>query len=153
MVAQTKAYDDLFRFKIDFVRRRALPLLKAGAHVEATAADHAFVDGLFGGITDEGARELALARAGCDLLDREEAARVSGSEADKQALAPQIESLKRWCAAHVHDPRYRHWVIFRFPETLEPMNLVRVVRPNAAATRGSVWSRRAAPAPRGFQAD
>ena len=132
MVAQTKAYDDLFRFKIDFVRRRALPLLKGGAHIEATAADHASMDGLLAGITDEGARELALARAGCDLLDREEAARVSGSEADKEALAPQIETLKRWCAAHVHDPRYRHWVIFRFPETLEPMNLVRVVRPNAA---------------------
>ena len=26
MAAQTRAYDDLFRFKIDFVRRRALPL-------------------------------------------------------------------------------------------------------------------------------
>ncbi len=129
MVAQTKAYDDLFRFKIDFVRRRALPLLKAG-HVEATADDHAFVDELTAGITDDGTRELVLARAGCDLLDREEAARVSGSEQDKQAVSPKIESLKRWCAAHVHDPGYRHWVIFRFPETLEPLNLVRVVRPN-----------------------
>ena len=29
----TRAQDDLFRFKIDFVRRRALPLLKNGAHV------------------------------------------------------------------------------------------------------------------------
>ena len=28
----TAAQDDLFRFKIDFVRRRALPLLKGGAH-------------------------------------------------------------------------------------------------------------------------
>lgn len=27
----TRVYDDLFRFKIDFVRRRALPLLKGGA--------------------------------------------------------------------------------------------------------------------------
>ena len=32
--AATAAYDDLFRFKIDFVRRRALPLLKGGAHVD-----------------------------------------------------------------------------------------------------------------------
>ena len=30
LAAATRAYDDLFRFKIDFVRRRALPLLKAG---------------------------------------------------------------------------------------------------------------------------
>src|SRR5258705_9960671 len=30
--AATHAQDDLFRFKVDFVRRRALPLLKNGAH-------------------------------------------------------------------------------------------------------------------------
>ena len=130
MVAQTKAYDNLFRFKIDFVRRRALPLLKAGGHVEASAEDHAFVDRLIAGMTDDGARELVLARAGCELLDREEAARVSGSEDEKQAVAPQIESLKRWCAAHVHDLRYRQWVVFRFPETLDPVHLVHVVRPD-----------------------
>ena len=40
MEAATAAYDDLFRFKIDFVRRRALPLLKGGAHVTASAEDH-----------------------------------------------------------------------------------------------------------------
>ncbi len=44
LVAATRAYDVLFRFKIDFVRRRALPLLKGGAHVTATAEDHAFVE-------------------------------------------------------------------------------------------------------------
>jgi hypothetical protein len=43
LAAATRAYDHLFRFKIDFVRRRALPLLKGGAHVEATAEDHAVV--------------------------------------------------------------------------------------------------------------
>jgi hypothetical protein len=32
LIAATRAYDVLFRFKIDFVRRRALPLLKGGAH-------------------------------------------------------------------------------------------------------------------------
>ncbi|MGH9217839.1 MAG: FAD-dependent oxidoreductase, partial [Vicinamibacterales bacterium] len=30
------------------------------------------------------------------------------------------------------DPRFRHWVVFRFPETLDPVNLVRVVRRDAA---------------------
>src|SRR6186713_2981323 len=44
--AATRAYDALFRFKIDFVRRRALPLLKAGAHVEATADDHALAESI-----------------------------------------------------------------------------------------------------------
>ncbi|HXG87717.1 MAG TPA: FAD-dependent oxidoreductase [Vicinamibacterales bacterium] len=114
MAAQTRAYDDLFRFKIDFVRRRALPLLKGGGHVEATAEDHALVEGIMAGLPDDGARELALARFGCSLLDHEEPVAV--------------EALKRWCAAHVHHARYRHWVVFRFPETLEPMNLVPVVR-------------------------
>src|SRR5687768_3117539 len=68
LVAQTRAYDTLFRFKIDFVRRRALPLLKAGAHVEATAEDHALVEGVVRGHADQ---EMALAAYGCSLLDRE----------------------------------------------------------------------------------
>ena len=40
-----------------------------------------------------------------------------------------VESLKRWCAARIHDPAYRHWVIFRFPETLDYWRLVDVQRP------------------------
>src|SRR4051794_20060742 len=39
LAAATRAQDDLFRFKVDFVRRRALPLLKNGAHVAATPED------------------------------------------------------------------------------------------------------------------
>ena len=132
MAAQTRAYDDLFRFKIDFVRRRALPLLKAGTRVEATADDHAYVDRLMSGLSDDGARELALARAGCALLDREEAARVSGSDDEKQAIAADMDRIKRWCAVHVNHPRSRDWVVFRFPETLDAMHLVHVVRPNEA---------------------
>jgi NADPH-dependent glutamate synthase beta subunit-like oxidoreductase/NAD(P)H-flavin reductase len=131
MAAQTRAYDDLFRFKIDFVRRRALPLLKGGAPVEASAADHEYVAQLMGTTADDGAREMALARAGCALLDRDEAARVSGSDEEKQAISAEMDRVKRWCAAHVHHPRYRDWVIFRFPETLDAMHLVHVVRPNS----------------------
>ena len=48
LVAATRAYDVLFRFKIDFVRHRAAPLLKGGAHVEATADDHALADQILG---------------------------------------------------------------------------------------------------------
>jgi len=138
MVAQTRVYDDLFRFKIDFVRRRALPLLKAGAHVHASADDHAYVERLTDGLEDDDARELALARAGCDLLDRDDAARVSGSEDEKEALNAEIDALKRWCAAHVHHPRFKHWVVFRFPETLDPMHLVQVVRSNEALPEAMV---------------
>src|SRR5882762_4756335 len=68
----TTAQDDLFRFKIDFVRRRALPLLKGGAHVVSTSEDDAIVEGLVAGAST-GDRELAIARAGCALMDLERA--------------------------------------------------------------------------------
>ena len=129
LVAATRAYDVLFRFKIDFVRRRALPLLKGGAHVTATAADHAFVESGFSRIGSDG--EMALAQLGCDLLDRDEALRADGSDADKAAVAAEIESLKRWCAAHVHSAGYRGWVVFRFPEALDYEHLVQIQRPDA----------------------
>ncbi|HEX4347066.1 MAG TPA: FAD-dependent oxidoreductase [Vicinamibacterales bacterium] len=114
IAAATTAQDDLFRFKIDFVRRRALPLLKDG-HVVSSPQDDALVQDLIGSVSD-GDVELALARAGCALLDRE--------KAEKEAVLPQADALKRWCAARLHDAQYRHWVIFRFPETLDYWHLV-----------------------------
>ena len=120
--AATRAYDVLFRFKIDFVRRRALPLLKAGAHVEATAEDHALAARILGDAQGHD-EEMRLAAYGCSLLDRE--------ATDKAAVTPEIESLKRWCAAHLHDRRYRGWVVFRFPENLDYDHLVQVQRPDS----------------------
>jgi NADPH-dependent glutamate synthase beta subunit-like oxidoreductase/NAD(P)H-flavin reductase len=135
MVAATRAYDVLFRFKIDFVRRRALPLLKTERHVEASADDHALIERVVAGSSDP---EMALAAYGCGLLDREEALRTGGTDDQKAALTLEIDALKRWCAAHVHGPRFRPWVIFRFPETLDPMHLVPVVRPNPAVPEAMV---------------
>jgi NAD(P)H-flavin reductase/NADPH-dependent glutamate synthase beta subunit-like oxidoreductase len=125
LAAATLAYDELFRFKIDFVRRRALPLLKGGAHVTATAEDHDLVASALGRMAGDALhdQEMAIAHYGCTLLDRE--------ATDKAGTAAEIESLKRWCAAHVHDPRYRGWVVFRFPETLDYDHLVHVQRPDA----------------------
>ena len=146
----------LFRFKIDFVRRRALPLLKAGAHVEATADDHALVESITSGAATARRRPRALARVmtremraarsrrGCALLDRK--------PTDKAAVAAEIESLKRWCAAHVHDPRYRGWVVFRFPENLDYDHLVHVAAARSGAARGDGRSRREAAPPRRLQA-
>ena len=123
----TRAQDELFRFKLDFVRRRALPLLKAGAHIVSTAEDNAVVESMTRSVrhvriqpsqTDE---ELAIARAGCALLDRERA-----GDADAKV---QLETLKRWCAARLHHPDYRHWVSFRFPANLDYWHLVEVQRP------------------------
>jgi NADPH-dependent glutamate synthase beta subunit-like oxidoreductase/NAD(P)H-flavin reductase len=121
----TRAEDALFRFKIDFVRRRALPLVKGHVSPAPRADDDAIVGRL---IADQAAGpssgdlELTIARIGCALLDRE--------RTDKAGAAPLIESLKRWIAARLHDPAYRHWAAFRFPETLDYWNLVEVVRPD-----------------------
>jgi len=121
--AATRAQDDIFRFKTDFVRRRALPLVKGGA-VAASAEDTALVTRL---VAEEGEAggdaELAVARLGCALLDRE--------KTDKAGAAPLLEALKRWTAARLHDPAYRHWAAFRFPETLDYWHLVEVARPEA----------------------
>ena len=94
----THVEDDLFRFKVDFVRRRALPLLKTGP-VASTADDEAIVRKLIGAVGVHDA-ELAVARAGCALLDREKA----GGSAAAASHAVEIEALKRWCAARIHDP-------------------------------------------------
>src|SRR5690606_35392818 len=44
-------------------------------------------------------------------------------------VAADMEALKRWCAARIHDPAYAGWVLFRFPEQVDPWNLVDVERP------------------------
>ena len=132
----TRAQDDLFRFKVDFVRRRVLPLLKGGTHVPATAEDDAIVEQLIAA-QPTADRELAVARVGCALLDAEKAPSPqspspqspSPQSPSPQSPSPQSEALKRWCAARVHDRAYRGWVIFRFPETLDYWNLVDVQRP------------------------
>src|SRR5688572_12284958 len=91
----TERLEPLFRFKIDFVRKRALPLVKGGARVAPTANDIAAVREL--------ARpwahldhEQAIAMAGCDLLDREAAAREKGTEEEKTGIAATVDALKRW---------------------------------------------------------
>jgi NADPH-dependent glutamate synthase beta subunit-like oxidoreductase/NAD(P)H-flavin reductase len=132
----TRAQDDLFRFKVDFVRRRALPLLKGGARVSVSPEDDAIVERM---IADQQTsdRELAVARAGCALLDRERTASL-----ESLAPSPDVEALKRWCAARIHDRAYRSWVVFRFPETLDYWNLVEAQRPEPQlpeAMRGPDW--------------
>ena len=131
----TRAQDDLFRFKVDFVRRRVLPLLKGGAHPPATAEDDAIVEQLIAAQAT-GDRELAVARAGCLLLD------VEKTNPESRIPNPDSDALKRWCAARIHDRAYRGWVIFRFPETLDYWNLVDVQRPEPQlpeAMHGPEW--------------
>ena len=126
--AASDALDALFRFKIDFVRKRALPLIKGGAHVTLADGDGATVERLLAAFPGMD-RELAIASAGCGLLDREAQLREGGSDDERTALAAEVDALKRWCAASIHAPAYREWVIFRFPETLDFEHLVQVQRP------------------------
>ena len=46
----TRDQDDLFRFKVDFVRRRALPLLKSAGHMDVSAEDEAVVGRFIAGV-------------------------------------------------------------------------------------------------------
>ena len=55
IVQETRDQDDLFRFKVDFVRRRVLPLLKGGAPVASTPEDDQIVDRLIADASAEGA--------------------------------------------------------------------------------------------------
>ena len=128
MKNDTAQLEPLFRFKIDFVRKRALPLIKGGVRVTPSPTDEAIVLELTHPWAHLDA-EQAVATAGCALLDRETAAREQGHADEKAEIAVKVDALKRWCAARLHDPAYKSWVVFRFPETLDYFNLVQVQRP------------------------
>ncbi len=59
LTSTTRDQDALFRFKVDFVRRRVLPIVKGGAHVVSTPEDEAVVATLIAGTVDSGARHRA----------------------------------------------------------------------------------------------
>ncbi|MGE3403579.1 MAG: FAD-dependent oxidoreductase [Vicinamibacterales bacterium] len=130
IAGRTRELEALFRFKTDFVRKRALPLVKGHAHVALEPGDDEIVERL-AGASAQVDRELAIALAGCTLLDREAAARAGGDEAARAEVAREADALKRWCASRLHDPAYKEWVVLRFPETLDYQNLVQVQRPRA----------------------
>ncbi|HEY3381092.1 MAG TPA: hypothetical protein VGK32_04945 [Vicinamibacterales bacterium] len=124
------AQDPIFRFKVDFVRRRALPLTKGGP-AGSDAGEDATVEALASLVGHEDP-ERALALAGCALLDREAVLAKTGDETARAAVAAQLDALKRWCARRIDDPAYRDWVIFRFPRAIDPLRLVEFERPDAS---------------------
>src|SRR6185295_11214835 len=65
--------------------------------------------------------ELATALAATDLMQSERAGQPSEA----------LEALKQWCGLHLHDPKYRDWVSFRFPESIDHFDLVELRRPNS----------------------
>ena len=108
--------------------------VKGGAHVPRDPADVAVVNRLVAPFSNLDG-ERAVAAAGCALLDREAALRESGSDAEKAAVAADIDALKRWCASRLHDPMFRGWVTLRFPETVDYQNLVQVQRPEPTCAK------------------
>jgi len=146
--SSTKSQDDLFRFKVDFVRRRVLPLLKAGAPpVQALPEDDVVVRQLLATLGERGETsshreelEASIARVGCSLLDRE--------KRDKEDVAAEIEALKRWCAVRMRESAYRSWVVFRFPEQIDYWNLVEVERSDGREAIGAPFGVMLGPARR-----
>ena len=122
MRAATLAQDPIFRFKVDFVRRRVLPMKKQREGGPGPDA----------GAPSPPADELALAAEACRLLDRETDLAATGSEAERAALASDVEALKRRVAALMDDPACRGWVSFHFPRSLDPYHLVEAVHPDPA---------------------
>ena len=150
LAALTSDEDPIFRFKIDFVRRRVLPVLKS---LDVLKDPETLVElekkiERLRAAASEGIRpndtELETARAAAKLLDADKAFGAKGSIADQEKCAPflrrlgvpgqgtasdWIQSLSQWCALHLKDPAYREWVSFRFPEAVDHFDLVHVERP------------------------
>jgi NADPH-dependent glutamate synthase beta subunit-like oxidoreductase/NAD(P)H-flavin reductase len=124
LASATADQDPVFRFKIDFVRRRVLPALKKIA-VPADAAGKSALEARVAALREPGVAdvELATALAACRLMDTQ--------KQDPAGTAAPIETLMQWCAMRLHDPAYRDWVSFRFPEAIEHFSLVEVQRPIA----------------------
>jgi NADPH-dependent glutamate synthase beta subunit-like oxidoreductase/NAD(P)H-flavin reductase len=124
LAAATADQNPVFRFKIDFVRRRVIPNLKK----ITPPADPQLLESQIRELQKQAKErsgqdldpELATAIAAVDLMQAERAGQSS----------PELVALQQWCAAHLHDPAYRNWVSFRFPEAIDHFNLVEFQRPN-----------------------
>jgi NADPH-dependent glutamate synthase beta subunit-like oxidoreductase/NAD(P)H-flavin reductase len=125
LAAATAEEDVLFRFKADFVRRRVLPLLKGAQPIIVSAAERTMVESMLRGQHPSDG-EMALAQAGCVLLDREIAAGKSGDETEKTAVAVAIDAMKKWCASHMRDEAHRSWVVFKLAGNVDYFKLVEV---------------------------
>jgi len=120
LATATSEQNPVFRFKIDFVRRRVLPALKKIPVPQDDASRHALDERIAGLRGPGGDIELATALTATRLMDEE--------KKDRSRVAGAIDDLLQWCALHLHDPAYKHWVSFHFPESIEHFDLVQVQR-------------------------
>jgi len=117
----TLAQDPVFRFKVDFVRRRVLPMKKGqGGRADLSC------------LPTPPPNELALAVEACRLLDREAQLSGNGTDGERASLAREIDALKLSVASLMDHPACRGWVSFRFPRPVDPYHLVEAVHPEPA---------------------
>ncbi len=117
---RTLAHDPVFRFKEEFVLKRARRRLSRVDEFEPFAELDAWLtQALAGAQPDAADRELAVACLGLELLQ------------DEKANAEAVEKLTRWCARALTAPdgrqATRDWVGLRLPQSREHENLVPVV--------------------------
>ena len=119
-------HDQLFRFKVDFVRRRALPLRKSGAPASPPPPRPRRTRRAWWPATAERRRRRCRAaprpscasmrsRAGCALLDREAALPKDAAGPSARRFSRSSTAVARWAAAHLDDPACAGWVSFRLP--------------------------------------
>ncbi len=151
LTAVTRDQDDLFRFKVDFVRRRVLPLAKGRCACRVDARRRGRRRDVDRGSGRGRGRqpgsedlELAVARAGCALMDAEK----SGGRRHLADRQPQ--ALVRGAAARSGLSRVGHLPVSRNARLLAP-------RRRAAAAAGPAGvdgrPRRSAAPPRRLHAD
>jgi NAD(P)H-flavin reductase/NADPH-dependent glutamate synthase beta subunit-like oxidoreductase len=131
----TADQNPVFRFKIDFVRRRVIPSLKKTCPASDPVKLESEVRKLCESAMAKAGRkldtELAIAMAAVELMQEERASGETKTEEERQRICDLLETLKQWCAAHLHDPAYRSWVSFRLPESMDHFNLVELQRPRS----------------------
>src|SRR5204863_7121524 len=98
LAAATADQNPVFRFKVDFIRRRVIPTLKKITPPADPAQLEAQIQNL---------REHAIQKAG-HALDPELATAMAASDLMQPERcgqpSPELEALKQWCALHLHDP-------------------------------------------------
>lgn len=131
LATATADQNPIFRFKVDFVRRRVIPSLKKIGQIQHSESLEKQIQRLREDAAKRAGRELdmelATAMAAVELMQAEGSPGELSNE-ERRSIADSLEALKQWCAAHIHDPAYQHWVSFRFAEPMDYFNLVQLER-------------------------
>jgi hypothetical protein len=116
--------ETLFRFRTEFIRRRVAPSLKKAEPPAAASEEDASIIEALSGAASSPDPELAVARAGCRLLDEEARLKNEVDGAEMAEVRRKLEALRRWCAARRDAPGFRSWVAFHLPDPIDLSRLV-----------------------------